>query len=226
LKKLVIAIDGPAASGKSTTSRLVAERLGYLHIDTGAMYRAMTLKVLQKKIDLEDAEQIGKLAENSAIRLVQDHGKFKVFIDNEDVTQRIRNQDVTRAVSAVSSIPRVREVMVREQRLMAKKGGVVLEGRDIGTVVFPNADVKFFMVADVKERARRRKRELEGQGVEVEMGELVHEIQERDQKDSKRIVSPLRKAQDAVVLDTSHLTIDEQVELIVKKSEEVLGVRA
>ena len=222
MKKLVIAIDGPAASGKSTTSKLIAERLGYLHVDTGAMYRAMTLKVLQEGMSVDETNAIGKLAEHTHIRLLQDRGKLKVLLDNQDVSREIRSQEVTKAVSAVSSIPKVREVMVREQRKMAEEGGVVLEGRDIGTVVFPNADLKIFMVANVQERARRRKKELEEQGINVTMEQLVNEIVERDQKDSRRDVSPLRKADDALVLDTSDLTIEEQVELIVEKSQKLL----
>jgi CMP/dCMP kinase len=225
LEKLVIAIDGPAASGKSTTSKLTAERLGYLHVDTGAMYRAMTLKVLEQKIDLNDNERIGKVAEKTQILLRQEKGELKVFLDKRDVTKAIRSQDVTKAVSAVSSIQKVRELMVREQRRMGEEGGIVLEGRDIGTVVFPDADLKIFMVANVEERARRRQKELYSQRVDVPLEDLANEILERDQKDSRREISPLRKADDAIVLDTSNLTMIEQVKFIVKKAEEILKKR-
>lgn len=222
MRKLIIAIDGPAASGKSTTAKLVAEKLGYLFVDTGAMYRAMTLKVLKQNIDVNDAEQIGKLAEKTSIRLERHNGSLKVFLDGEDVTKEIRTRRVTNAVSAVSSIKKVREVMVREQRRMGEDGGIVLEGRDIGTVVFPNADIKIFMIADPKERARRRQKELEQHGVKVSLEELVQEITVRDKKDSSREVSPLRKADDAIVLDTSNLTVKQQVEFIITKAKEVL----
>ena len=222
MKKLVIAIDGPAASGKSTTSKLTAERLGYLHVDTGAMYRAMTLKVLEQNIDVDDIERINQLAEETEIRLQQEQGELKVFLDRHDVSRAIRSQRVTKAVSAVSSIKKVRELMVREQQRMGKQGGVVLEGRDIGTVVFPKADLKIYMVADVEERARRRKKELQKQDVDVPLEQLVNEIVERDQQDSKRNISPLRKADDAIILDTSNLTIDEQVDFIVQKAKELI----
>jgi CMP/dCMP kinase len=222
LKKLVIAIDGPAASGKSTTARLLAKRLGYLYVDTGAMYRAMTLKVLQQKIPLDQTDQISELARKTEIRLRQDNDDLKVFLDNQDVTGAIRSPAVTRSVSAVSMIPVVREVMVREQQQMGKEGGIVVEGRDIGTVVFPGAQVKIFMDARVEERARRRQQELKTQQVDVTLDELVIEIQERDRKDTHRTVSPLRRADDAVVLDTSQLTIAQQVEAIYQEVQKLM----
>ncbi len=222
MKKLVIAIDGPAASGKSTTSKLIARRLGYLYVDTGAMYRAMTLKVLEQKIDLEDQTAIGQLARHTKISLVHINNELRVLLDGRDVTRAIRSQQVTKSVSAISMIDAVREVMVREQRRMGTEGGIVLEGRDIGTVVFPNADLKVFMVADVEKRASRRQKDLEKQGVEVSLEDLKQEIIERDRKDSKRNISPLRKADDAIVIDTSDLTVDQQVELIVTKANSVL----
>lgn len=222
MKKLVIAIDGPAASGKSTTAKLVAERLGYLYVDTGAMYRAITLKVLRHNIDLSDEASINNLAKKSSIRLEQNKNQIKVFLDNKDVTNEIRSPEVTCAVSAVSAIPKVRELMVSMQRKMGKDGGVVLEGRDIGTVVFPNADLKIYMIADVKERAQRRQKDLEKIGVQVDLEKLVNEINERDHKDSHRSLSPLKKADDAIVLDTTNLSIEEQVEFIVEKVKDIL----
>ena len=225
LKKLVIAVDGPAASGKSTTSKLVAKDLGYLYVDTGAMYRAMTLKVLQHKINLEVEERISRLAEKTNIRLEQFDDQLKVFLDSKDVTRAIRSQAVTNAVSAVSAIKKVREVMVREQRRMGANGGIVLDGRDIGTVVFPNADLKIFMIANVKERASRRQKDLIKEGVDVSLEELVDEINERDRKDSRRNISPLRKADDAIILDTTNLAITEQVKFIVNKANEIIDKR-
>jgi CMP/dCMP kinase len=221
LKKLVIAIDGPAASGKSTTAKLLAKRLGYLYVDTGAMYRAMTLKVLQQKIPLDQTDQIAVLAVQTEIRLRQDDDDLRVFLDNHDVTRAIRSPAVTKSVSAVSMIPAVREVMVREQRLIGRPGGIVVEGRDIGTVVFPHADVKFYMVAKVEERARRRQQELRQQDIDITLDELVSDIIERDAKDTRRSVSPLRKAEDACVLDTSQMTIAEQVETIFREVQKL-----
>ncbi len=218
-KKIVIAIDGPAASGKSTTARLVAERLGYLHVDTGAMYRAVTLRVLEEKIALDDIDAIRSLAEKITIRLERHGGDTRVTVDGRDVTREIRSSRVTKNVSRISSYQQVRSVMVREQRRMAQSGGVVLEGRDIGTVVLPDSELKVFMIADVNERARRRKKELELTGVGVDEQSLKEEIEERDRKDSTRDVSPLKKAPDAVIVDTSTLTIEQQVELIVEKAK-------
>ncbi len=214
MKKLIIAIDGPAASGKSTTARLVAEKLGYVYVDTGAMYRAMTLKVLEGHIDPHDEERIAAIADKTEIGIQQSDSKIRVSLDGRDVTDAIRNPSVTRAVSAVSALQCVREVMVREQRRIGEAGGIVVEGRDIGTVVFPHADVKIFMIAEVGQRAKRRRFELEQQGIAIGVDELAKEILVRDQKDSQRNISPLKKADDAVVLDTTALTIEEQVEFI------------
>jgi cytidylate kinase len=220
LKNLIIAIDGPAASGKSTTARQVARALGYLHIDTGAMYRAVTLKVLRQGLDPDDQQHIEPLLPSTTVRTQNNGDAIAVFLDNEDVTKEIRTPAVTNAVSAVSSFLPVRELMVREQREMGRNGAVVLEGRDIGTVVFPEAQLKVFMIADARERARRRQKELVEQGVSVDEETLVREIIERDRKDSTRVHSPLRQAPDAVVLDTTTLTIKEQVDFIVKKALE------
>jgi cytidylate kinase len=222
---IVIAIDGPAAAGKSTTARLVAQRVGYLHIDTGAMYRAFTWKLLREKVSLSSKDAIAEVAGKTEVRLVPDSKFDRVFVDGQEVTDFIRSPEVTKNVSFVSSIQAVRDVMVREQRKMATNGSVVLEGRDIGTVVLPEAELKIFMVADVVERARRRRKELSSAGVEASEDQLVKEIEERDEKDSNRSSSPLRKAKDAVVLDTSHLTIDQQVEAIVKRAVEILEKR-
>lgn len=225
LKKLVIAIDGPAASGKTTTARLVAERLGYLHIDTGAMYRAMTLKVLREGISPDDETAIDALARATSITIAASHGRQTVMLDGRDVGGDIRSPAVTRAVSQVSSLRSVRELMVREQRKLASGGGAVLEGRDIGTVVLPGADVKIFMIADVNERARRRQKELNDTRIEVTLPELIDEIRERDLRDSSREMSPLRKPPDAVEIDTSGLSIEEQVARILAEVEKTLNGR-
>jgi CMP/dCMP kinase len=218
-KKITIAIDGPAASGKSTTAKLVAQKLGYLHIDTGAMYRALTLKAIENKLDPDNKEEIVALARKSSIRLEAGNPTTKVFIDNVDITDKIRTPQVNQAVSTVSSYQGVREVMVREQQRMSANGGVVLEGRDIGTVVLPSAELKIFMIASVQERVRRRKKDLALTGIEADEKELTKEIEARDKKDSTRENSPLKKAADAIELDTSNLTIDDQVDFIVTRSK-------
>ncbi len=213
---LVIAIDGPAASGKSTTAKLVARRLGYTHVDTGAMYRAVTLKVLRSGIDPLDEQSIRLLLESTRVALEDHGGTLGVFLDDENVTEEIRTPEVTTAVSSVSSLRSVREGMVREQRRMGEKGGIVLEGRDIGTVVFPDADLKFFVVASIVERARRRLQELRQKGIQARLKDLERELQERDRIDSTRPESPLQRAPDAIEVDTSSMTVAQQVELVVE----------
>jgi cytidylate kinase len=222
LKKITIAIDGPAASGKSTTARFVAQKLGYLHIDTGAMYRAITLKVLNEKLDLNDEKKIVQLAHTTSIRLEAGDSTARVYLDGADVTPSIRTPLISRSVSAVSSYRGVREVMVREQRKISAHGGVVLEGRDIGTVVLPHAELKIFMIATVEERARRRKKDLVLTGIEADEKDLMKEIEARDLRDSTREVSPLKKAPDAIELDTSNLTIEEQVNFILVRANKII----
>jgi CMP/dCMP kinase len=222
---LVIAIDGPAASGKSTTAKLTAEKLGYLYVDTGAMYRAMTLKVLEHGVDPNDKVGVAQLAQSTEIRFDCITPAVKVILDSRDVTKKIRSREITNAVSAVSAIKEVREVMVREQRKIGKNGGVVCEGRDIGTVVFPDADLKIYMVADLDERALRRQRELAESNTRIDLDTLQKEIIRRDDWDSHRDISPLCKADEAVVLDTTHLSIDEQVDFIVIRAKELIEQR-
>ena len=221
-RQLIIAIDGPAGSGKSTTARIVAERLGLLHIDTGAMYRAVTLKVLEAGLKLDDQDAIARLLKSTEVELRQVGTVRRVILDGRDVTDRIRDPDVTRAVSAVSRVRKVREAMVRQQRALGAVSGVVLDGRDIGTVVFPDADLKIFLVASLDKRAERRRTELLESGMDAPLGTLKQEIERRDDLDSSREESPLRRAPDAMELDTSNLTIDEQVELVVNKAKEIL----
>ena len=216
------AIDGPAASGKSTTARLVARRLGYLHIDTGAMYRAVTLRVLEEKLPLDDADRIGALAEKTELKLEKGDNGVRVFVDGREVTQQVRSAQVTRSVSTVSSYQRVRNVLVREQRRMADGGGVVLEGRDIGTVVLPNADLKIFMIANVPQRVERRRKDLEIAGVDIDSVTLEQEIRERDRLDSTRQASPLCKASDAIEVDTSGMSVEEQVDFVVARAKEII----
>jgi len=223
MKKIIIAIDGPAGSGKSTTARLVAQKLGYIYIDTGAMYRALTLKVIELGIDPNDESLITKIAENTKIELLYENGNLKVILDGKDVSEKIRSPEVTSLVSIVSAHPKLRDIMVKKQRELGRNGGVVMDGRDIGTVVFPDADLKIFMTADVRERAKRRQKELKAQGFDVEIEKLIKEIEERDKFDSTREIGPLKKADDAIEIDTTNLTIDEQVEIVLKKAYELIN---
>ncbi|NCD08026.1 MAG: (d)CMP kinase [Negativicutes bacterium] len=214
-KKLVIAIDGPAGAGKSTIAKMVAEKLCYIYIDTGAMYRAVTYKFLQSGLPF-DEELAGKLAEDINICFKPEDGLNRVFVDGEEVTEEIRSQAVTTNVSKVSAVAAVRTAMVGQQRKMGKKGGVVLDGRDIGTVVFPDANVKIFLTADVEERVNRRYKELLGKNQTVDEQKLRDEIIARDKYDSEREISPLRCAEDAFFLDTSEMDIPEVVNKILE----------
>lgn len=211
---LIIAIDGPSGSGKSTTARLLAGRLGYLYIDTGAMYRAVTLKVLREGVDPGDAGAVAGVADRCRIVLEQAGEGLRVLLDGEDVSSEIRTPEVTRHVSAVSEVPHVREVLVDAQRALGIEGGVVLEGRDIGTVVFPDADLKVFMKADLHTRAVRRRAELLEREGEVDLIAVEADLARRDAHDSGREHSPLLRAEDAVVVDTTGLTIEGQVDVI------------
>jgi cytidylate kinase len=222
-KRLVIAIDGPAASGKSTTARKVAEKMGYLYVDTGAMYRAVTLEVLRKGVDPGNEEEVGKVVRSVSLTVEAGRDGVQVFLNGVDVTRDIRMPEVTRNVSAVSRVREVRQYLVRLQRELGAQGGVVLEGRDIGTVVFPGADLKIFMIADLDERSRRRADELRSQGMDADERKVAGELRKRDLLDSTRAESPLTKPGEALEVDTSALTIDQQVDLVVKKARELLS---
>lgn len=227
-KNLIIAIDGPAGSGKSTSAKLIAQKLGYLYIDTGAMYRAVTLLVLRNEIPLSNIDKITELAENIDIKLEYMNGKTSVFVSGENITEEIRSQNVNSNVSEISIIESVRTALVAKQREMKNmNNGIVMEGRDIGTVVFPNADIKIFLTASIEQRTKRRVKEFEDKGIEVSLNEIKENILHRDVIDSTRSVSPLKKAQDAVEIDTSKVTIEEQVNLIldvVKQKAEIKGI--
>ena len=193
-KKISIAIDGPAAAGKSTVAKLVAENLSYIYIDTGAMYRALTLKALTKDVNLENAMELYTLLTQTQIQLVPEKGGQFVYLDGNDVTDKIRSQEVTNSVSIVSKHQSVREEMVSRQQRLAEGGGVVMDGRDIGTHVLPQAEVKVFLVASVEERAVRRHTENLEKGYSSDLQQLKEEIEKRDKLDSEREVAPLKKA--------------------------------
>ena len=211
-KSLVIAIDGPAGSGKSTVSKLVAKSLGVTYIDTGAMYRALTLKAMRQHIDLNDEAALTALANSTNIDLKEEAGLLKVYLDGEDVAGFIRTPELTNNVKYIARVPGVREEMVRLQRAIGRRSGAALEGRDIGTVVFPDADYKFYLDADPDERARRRHKELTEAGRAVDFSDIKKDVVLRDESDMKRSVGALKRASDAILIDTTKLSIDQVVD--------------
>ncbi|AOV08081.1 (d)CMP kinase [Sporosarcina ureilytica] len=223
LTRLKIAIDGPAAAGKSTIAKITAEKLGYTYIDTGAMYRALTYKALKGSIDINDGEALGELLEQTEILLVPSENGQAVKLDGVDVSDAIRTAEVTAAVSQVSAHNQVRELMVEKQRNLGSHSGVVMDGRDIGTHVLPNAELKVFMTASVEERALRRYEENKRRGIVSSLEELQEEIRKRDEADSNREVSPLKQADDAVLLDTTSMTIEEVAKEISRLAKERLA---
>ncbi len=223
--KFVVAIDGGAGSGKSTTAKGVARRLDFFYLDTGAMYRAFTLKYLRATHGRNDISMnlVRDLLDDTAISLRQEGGQTRVYLDDEDVTFEIRTTEVSGFVSQISAIPMVREYMVARQREIAEDKNVVCEGRDIGTVVFPDAQVKIFMQADLKTRARRRLRELTEKKIDADLDQVVENLEFRDEYDSQRSHSPLKKAPDAILVDTTNLTIEAEVELVRKIVLDCIG---
>jgi len=208
----VITIDGPAGAGKSTVAKELAKRLGFAYLDTGAMYRALTLKALRQKINLENEKQLVDLAHQTLINITTDDKKsLKVVLDAEDVTEPIRSLEVTQSTFYVARIAGVREVMVQRQREIGTKNNIVIEGRDTGTVVFPHATRKFYLDADSKERAQRRIKELKEKGKQVDELTIARDLEERDTKDITRAVGPLKKAEDAIFIDSTGLSIGQVV---------------
>ena len=222
MKKIQIALDGPAGAGKSTIAKQLAARLDYVYIDTGAMYRAVTLAALEQSLDLNDGEVLGELMKSLDIRLTPGENGQRVFIGDREVTDAIRYIEITNNVSFVARQKEVRAALVTAQRKLAERGGIVMDGRDIGTVVLPDAELKVFLTATVEERAARRHRENIARGMDSDITILQEEIALRDKRDSEREVSPLRQADDALYLDTTEMTIDEVVVRLMELAEGVL----
>ncbi|HYV03830.1 MAG TPA: (d)CMP kinase [Blastocatellia bacterium] len=216
MNKLVIAIDGPSGSGKSALGKAVARRLGYLYIDSGAVYRAVGLRALNSRVSFDDREALAEISRNSSITLQGDPDHLRVLLDGQDVTLEIRLPEASRASSVVATIPEVREAVVYKLREMSSEGGVVMDGRDIGTKVFPNAQVKLFLDASLDVRARRRCEEDRGRGREVSVETVRAELEERDRRDTGRLATPLIKAPDALFIDTSEMPLEAVIERVLE----------
>lgn len=215
MKKIQIAIDGPSGAGKSTMARMIAKELGILYLDTGAMYRAVALKAIRSGIDTKDAEALAEMVENIDLAITHDGGNQKVILDGKDVTDEIRTPEVTVGSSDVAVVPAVREKMAELQRKIAEENSVIMDGRDIGTHVLPNADVKIFLTASLDERTRRRYDELKAKGtLKQTFEELKKEMEYRDKNDSSRAHSPLKKADDAILVDTTGFTVEQSIKTI------------
>ena len=221
MTKSVIAIDGPAGAGKSTIAKMAAKKLNYIYIDTGAMYRGTAWQVLQKYTVSVTTDQITTILSDLQIELSYDeNGTMLIKVNGNDISKAIRTPEVTALVSQVAAVPEVRQKMVSLQRKMANKGHVLMDGRDIGTCVLPNADLKIYLTASVDERAKRRAQEMQLKGYHVDVAKIKHDIMARDKADSQRKVSPLRQADDAILLDTTHMTIDEVLRAIINMANQ------
>jgi cytidylate kinase len=211
-KGMTIAIDGPSGAGKSTVAKALARRLGYVYIDTGAMYRSVALQVKESSISPEDESAVSQVASSLRLAFLPQGGQIHVLCDGRDVTEAIRTPEISRLASRISQQRAVRDALVGMQREMARGGGVVLEGRDVGTVVIPDAEVKFYLDADSNERVRRRYEEMVEKGVQTDLRQTEEELAQRDRNDMHRIHSPLKKANDAIYIDSTHRSVDEIVE--------------
>ena len=219
----IITIDGPAGSGKSTTAKLVAERLGFTYLDTGAMYRAVAWLALERGVNLEDSDAIAEMAEQMVIDMETSSRQSRVWVDGREITEDIRQPVINKNVSKVAALAGVRAVLVRLQKKIAENKNAVVEGRDIGTVVFPDAALKFFLVASPEARAHRRQLEQQARGIQSSFDDVLLELKKRDQMDSSRTVAPLQKAVDAIEIDTTDLTIEAQVSKIVESCRQLVS---
>ncbi|MDY7032747.1 MAG: (d)CMP kinase [Thermodesulfobacteriota bacterium] len=211
-RKLIIAIDGPSGSGKSTVSRILAKKLDYTYLDTGAMYRAVALSAAEKNVDIDDEKSLRKLCSEIDISVDTKNGSFLISLDGKDVTEAIRSPNISLLASSISAKKIIRDTMLRLQRKIGERGGIVMEGRDIGTVVFPNADIKFYLYASAEERGKRRYTELKAKGEKVTLKHITSEIVKRDRNDSSREYAPLKPAKDAIHIDSTNNTVEEVVE--------------
>ena len=221
-KKIIIAIDGPAGSGKSTAAKNLARKLGFTYLDTGAMYRAITFCALRDNI-VDDVNAVIEMTKKLSLRLKNENGINRVFVNNEEITGKIRTPEVNSKVSEISVIPEVRSEMVKIQKSIGEQGSIVAEGRDVTTVVFPNADIKIFLTATIDERTKRRMRDYQKSNADVNIEDVKANLEKRDRIDSGRDVSPLRKADDAIEFDNTGLTPEEDLEYLLKKVNEILN---
>ncbi|MFA3782767.1 (d)CMP kinase [Melioribacteraceae bacterium 4301-Me] len=219
-KNIVIAIDGPAGSGKSTAAKNLAERLGLIYVDTGAMYRAITYLAIQKGI-VNDRNSVIELARNVKLKLKFENGITRVFVNNKEITDKIRSAEINDKVSDISKIPEVRAELVKIQRKLGEDGNLIAEGRDTTTVVFPDADLKIYLTASIDERARRRHKEFLEKGINISLDEVKANLEKRDKLDSERDVSPLKKADDAIEFDNTNISIADEIETLLKKIKEI-----
>lgn len=226
--QVIVAIDGPSGAGKSTVGKMLARELGYIYIDTGSMYRALGWKAVKEGVELKEGPELKELCARTDVTLKQEGGEIRVYVDGQDVSPFIRTPEMSMAASAISAQPSVRARLLELQRQMGRGGGVVLEGRDIGTVVFPEAKAKFYLDADPVQRAERRYTELKAKGEDVSLDRIIEEVKKRDYDDSHRAIAPLKKAEDAVVVDSSHMSAEKVVRLmkgLVEKAAEEPGAK-
>lgn len=216
MKKIIVAIDGPSGSGKSTVAKRLAGRLGYMYIDTGAMYRAVALQAKRDNIDINDSAALIRLCEGVKLEFVPDNGGLRTILNGEDVSEAIRTPEMSMAASDISARKEVRQALLSLQRRMGENGGVVLEGRDVGTVIFPNAEAKFFLDASLEERGKRRYKELAAKGMDVTLEQTVEDVRKRDINDSSREIAPLKMADDAVLVDSTNLGVEEVLEMMIR----------
>ncbi|OAG28420.1 (d)CMP kinase [Thermodesulfatator autotrophicus] len=220
-KGLLITIDGPAGAGKSTVAKKLAQKLGYLYLDTGAMYRVVALAAKRLGLDFQDEERLGELAKTLDFKLVPRENGVSVFLGEEDVSQAIRTPEIDRLSSVVARVPGVREALKTRQQAIGKEGGVIAEGRDMGSVVFPDAEIKFFITASLEARARRRYKEQKQKGLNISFEEVLTNLRERDERDSKREVAPLVIPEGAIIIDTSELSPEQVLDMVLKEIEKV-----